>query len=241
MRLQKFLSRAGVASRRAAESLILEGRVRVNDEVVTELGTRVDPDSDRVSVDGRRVVLARPVWLALHKPRGYVSTRSDPQGRKTIYDLVPERFRGLFHVGRLDVDSEGLLLLTNQGDVANRLLHPRHGVERVYDVVVDGALEEADTRRLLDGVELEDGIARAVAVQRRSAPRPGLDRVRITMREGRKREVRRMFLALGHPVRRLVRLRYGPIRLARLAPGEWRRLSAEEVRALDAVGKGRRR
>src|SRR5690606_27715743 len=126
MRLQKFLSRAGVASRRAAEAMIREGRVRVNDRVVTELGTRVDPDVDRVSVDGSPVVLARPVWLALHKPRGYVSTRSDPQGRPTIYDLIPERYRGLFHVGRLDADSEGLLLLTNQGDLANRLLHPRH-------------------------------------------------------------------------------------------------------------------
>lgn len=241
MRLQKFLSRAGVASRRAAEAMIREGRVRVNGQVVTELGTRVDPETDRVEVDGRPVALARPVWLALHKPRGYVSTRSDPQGRPTIYDLVPERYRGLFHVGRLDVDSEGLLLLTNQGDVANRLLHPRHGVERVYEAIVEGHLDEADVQRLLDGVELEDGIARAAAVKRRRAARSGCDRVRITMREGRKREVRRMFRALGHPVRRLIRLRYGPVRLAGLAPGRWRRLTPEEVRALEALGRDRQR
>jgi len=241
MRLQKFLSRAGVASRRAAEEMIREGRVRINGEVVTELGTRVDPDADRVEVDGRAVTLARPVWLALHKPRGYVSTRSDPQGRPTIYDLVPEQYRGLFHVGRLDVESEGLLLLTNQGDVANRLLHPRHGVEQVYEAIVAGHLDEADVRRLLDGIELEDGIARAVAVKRRGAARSGNDRVRITMREGRKREVRRMFLALGHPVRRLIRLRYGPIRLTGIAPGKWRRLTRDEVRALEALGRDRRR
>jgi len=241
MRLQKFLSRAGVASRRAAEAMIREGRVRVNDQVVTELGTRVDPDVDRVSVDGSPVVLARPVWLALHKPRGYVSTRSDPQGRPTIYDLIPERYRGLFHVGRLDADSEGLLLLTNQGDLANRLLHPRHGVERVYEAVVAGALDDGDIRRLLEGVELEDGIAKAAAVQRRKTLKGGRDRIRITMREGRKREVRRMLRAIGHPVQRLVRIRYGPIRLRGLASGEWRRLDAEEVRALEAVGRGHRR
>lgn len=241
MRLQKFLSRAGVASRRAAEALIRDGRVRVNGRVVTELGTKVDPERDRVAVDGNAVEPAAPTWIALHKPPGYVSTRSDPQGRPTIYELLPERFGGLFHVGRLDVDSEGLLLLTNQGDVANRLLHPRHGVERVYEVVVDGAVPDAGIRRLRGGVELEDGTARAAAVERRPPPRPGLDRLRLTMREGRKREVRRMFRAIGHPVRRLIRMRYGPIRLGDLAPGAWRHLEPREVRALDAVGRRRSR
>ncbi|HEX6938297.1 MAG TPA: pseudouridine synthase [Longimicrobiales bacterium] len=241
MRLQKFLSRAGVASRRAAEAMIREGRVRVNGRIVTELGTRVDVGADRVSVDGRPVELAEPTWIALHKPRGYVSTRSDPQGRPTIYDLIPDRFAGLFHVGRLDVDSEGLLLLTNQGDTANRLLHPRHGVERVYDVIVRGVVGDAEIRRLLDGIGLEDGVARAAAVERRTAPRPGFDRLRVTMREGRKREVRRMFRALGHRVHRLIRLRYGPVRLAGLEPGAWRHLAPAEVRALEAVGRRRPR
>ncbi len=200
----------------------------------------MDPAVDRVAVDGRTVELAEPLWIALHKPPGYVSTRSDPQGRPTVYDLLPGRFAGLFHVGRLDVKSEGLLLLTNQGDVANRLLHPRHGIDRVYEVVARGELRDDDIRRLLEGIELEDGVARAVAVERRRPPKAGLDRLRLTLREGRKREVRRMFRALGHPVRRLVRLRYGPIRLGGLEPGRWRRLGADEVAALETLGRGPR-
>lgn len=240
MRLQKFLSRAGVASRRAAESMIEAGRVRVNDEVVKELGTRIDPRSDRVTVDGERVRIAPPVWIALHKPRGYVSTRKDPQGRPTIYDLVPERLSGLFHVGRLDVESEGLILLTNQGDVAHRLLHPRYGIERVYDVLIGGEFSDEDRRALLEGVELEDGIARATRVEVKAAPRPDVSRIRVTMVEGRKREVRRMFRALGRRVRRLVRRRYGPIRLGTLPPGEWRRLERREVEALEQPRTRRR-
>jgi 23S rRNA pseudouridine2605 synthase len=240
MRLQKFLSRAGVASRRAAEELIRGGRVHVNGVAVTELGTRIDPDRDRVEVDGRRVTTATPVWIALHKPRGYVSTRSDPQGRPTIYDLLPRRLSRLFHVGRLDIDSEGLLLLTNQGDLANRLLHPRHGIDRVYEVVVTGTVTEAERKQLLDGVALEDGLARAVAIEKRIPPNSGLDRLRITLREGRKREVRRMFRAIGHPVRRLRRLRYGPISLGRMKPGAWRRLTTAEIAALEASVRDRR-
>lgn len=239
MRLQKFLSQAGIASRRKAEELIREGRVRVNGRVVTELGTKVDPATDRVSVDGRPVEAAAPVWIALHKPAGYVSTRSDPQGRPTIYDLIPEEYAGLFYVGRLDVDSEGLMLLTNQGDVAHRLLHPRYGVDRVYDVVVRGRVTDAEIQRLLEGIELEDGVARAVAVERRPAPGPELSRLHVTLREGRKREVRRLFRALGHPVQRLVRIRYGPIRLGTLKRGSWRRLSPREVAALERTGRDR--
>lgn len=233
MRLQKYLSRAGVASRRAAEAMIVEGRVRVNGEVVTELGTRVDPETDRVVVDGRPVAPLEPVWIALHKPPGYVTTRSDPQGRPTVYDLIPDRLRGLFHVGRLDVDSEGLLLLTNQGDVAHRLLHPSYEIDREYEVLVDGVVSAESIERLLEGIELEDGRASTAAVERRKAPREGLSRLRVTLREGRKREVRRMFDALGHPVRRLIRRRYGPIRLGRLRRGEWRKLSRQEEERLE--------
>lgn len=241
MRLQKFLSRAGIASRRRSERLMEAGRVKVNGSVVTELGARVDPDRDRVEVDGRRVELAPPIWLALHKPRGYVTTRKDPRGRPTVYELIPPRHHGLFYVGRLDYTSEGLLLFTNQGDVANRLLHPSFGVERVYDVRVDGTLAEEDLAALRAGVELEDGPARAKRVERLATRREGRDRVRLTLEEGRKREVRRMLRAVGHPVRRLVRVRYGPIRLAGLPSGEWRELTPEEIRRLDPAAKRRPR
>lgn len=232
IRLQKFLSQAGVASRRASEDLITAGRVSVNGKVVTELGTRVDPDRDRVEVDGREVAAAEKLWIALHKPRGYVVSRHDPQGRPTIYELIPEGFSGLFHVGRLDFDSEGLILLTNDGDAANRLLHPRYEMDRVYDVGVKGRVSDETIELLLSGVELEDGPARAIEVKRRPSPGPGADRLLVTMREGRKREVRRLFEAVGHPVRRLIRKRFGPIELGTLRSGRWRRLSAWELTAL---------
>lgn len=240
MRLQKLLSRAGIASRRAAETLIAAGRVRVNGHVVQELGAKVDPERDEVSVDGRPVRLPRPVWLALHKPVGYVSTRSDPQGRPTIYDLLPEKYRGLFYVGRLDLNSEGLVLLTNEGEIANRMMHPRWGVEREYDVVVRGEVGDEAISRLMEGVALEDGIARAARVELRRPPRAGTSRLVVTLKEGRKREVRRMFDAVGHRVLRLVRVRYGPVKLGDLESGAWRRLGKEEVDALSAIG-GRRR
>lgn len=238
MRLQKFLSRTGVASRRKAERLMEEGRVRVNGKVATELGTRVDPHDDRVEVDGRTVELSPPVWLALHKPRGYVTTRRDPRGRPTVYELIPPQHHGLFYVGRLDYPSEGLLLLTNQGDTAHRLLHPSFGVERVYDVRVEGTLDAAALTSLREGVELEDGVARAERIERLPTKREGIDRLRLTLKEGRKREVRRMLGAVGHPVRRLVRVRYGPIRLGDLPTGAWRELTPEEIRRLDAAPEG---
>lgn len=241
MRLQKFLSRAGIASRRAAEDMIREGRVRVNGAVVAEMGRKVEP-GDRVEVDGRAVALEAPLWVALHKPAGHVTTREDPQGRPTVYDLLPDRYSGLFHVGRLDQDSEGLLLLTNEGDVANRLLHPSREVDRVYLVDVVGAPSRRALGRLVGGVELEDGLARAhhVEVVRRAAASHGAGaeahmRLRVVMREGRKREVRRIFDALGHPVRRLVRERLGPIALGDLPAGAWRELAPAEVAALRKI------
>lgn len=241
MRLQKYLARAGVASRRGSEDLIREGRVRVNGQVVTEMGVKVEGD-ERVEVDGRVVAPDAPMWIMLHKPAGYVTTRDDPQGRPTVYDLLPDRFDGLFHVGRLDLDSEGLLLLTNEGGAANKLMHPSHQVDRVYVVDVVGAVDEATRRRILDGVELEDGPARAREVEivaRESAGRGAgaapHTRVRLLMREGRKREVRRIFDAVDHPVRRLVRERLGPIRLGSLAQGEWRELKPAEVEAIRRI------
>ncbi|MGH7444268.1 MAG: pseudouridine synthase, partial [Longimicrobiales bacterium] len=161
VRLQKYLSQAGVASRRAAETLMRDGRVRVNGQPATEPGTKVDPATDVVEVDGRRVKPAAPLWIALHKPRGYVTTRRDPQGRPTVYTLLPAEHRTLFHVGRLDYDSEGLLLLTNEGDAAERLQHPRYEVDRVYHVEIDGVLRDAARGMLLQGVSLEDGVASA--------------------------------------------------------------------------------
>jgi 23S rRNA pseudouridine2605 synthase len=214
--------------------MIRDGRVRVNGEVVREMGVTVSAE-DTVVVDGREVTRDPPVWVLLHKPAGYVTTRDDPQGRPTVYDLLPERYGSLFHVGRLDLDSEGLLLLTNEGGVANRLMHPRYEVDRVYRVDVEGRVGAAQRRALLDGLELEDGMARAHAVdvvaELPADGGPGT-RLRVVMREGRKREVRRLLDAVGHPVRRLVRERLGPVSLGDLPEGEWRELGEVEREAL---------
>jgi len=236
VRLQKFLANAGVASRRKSEELITAGRVRVNGTIIKELGTKVDPLADKVLVDGRIVENAQPVWIALNKPRGYVSTREDPQGRPTIYDLLPDTLRTLFYVGRLDIDSEGLILLTNAGDAAHQLLHPSFEVSRVYEVLVDGEVKPGTVRKLLDGVELEDGVARAEAVNVAFARAAGQSVVQLTLREGRKREVRRMMGAVGHSVRRLVRTSYGPVTLEGLEMGKWRELTEAELRAIPTGG-----
>ena len=229
-RLQRALARAGFGSRRACEELIKAGRVAVN-EAVAALGDRVDPAADRVTVDGQLIPIDPEIrTFALHKPPGVVTTLRDPQGRRTIAELLPKAPR-LFPVGRLDRETEGLLLLTNDGELANRLMHPRYGVEKEYLAEVEGAPTDRRLSRLRRGVELEDGRARALdaVTAGRSGRRAA---VRVVMGEGRKREVRRLFAAVGLPVRRLVRLRVGPIRLGRMRPGEVRELSAEEVRAL---------
>lgn len=232
MRLQKFLARAGVASRRASEELIREGRVRVDGRTVTEMGVRVDPDASRVTVDGK-VVERRPArWVALHKPVGYLCTRSDPRGRRTVYDLLPEGdLRDLFHVGRLDYMSEGLLLLTNEGDVAHRLLHPSSEMERRYEVVLESPVPDGLAERLLAGVELEDGPAAASAAS--LLPGPGEDTtLLLTLREGRNREIRRMMDAVGATVHALRRISFGPVELGDLPEGEWRELSEAELERL---------
>jgi 23S rRNA pseudouridine2605 synthase len=236
VRLQKFLSQAGVASRRRAEELITAGRVSVNGTVVRELGTRVHATRDVVEVDGELVREARTEWYALHKPRGYLSTRNDPEGRATLYDLVPPAMRRLFYVGRLDYDSEGLVLLTNDGDTAHRMLHPSFGTEREYEVDLVRNVDPSLVERLLEGVELDDGPARAESV-RSSGPK----RLVLVLKEGRKREVRRMIAAAGHDVARLRRTRYGAVALGPLAPGAWRRLDQTEIEALHATTQQRRR
>lgn len=236
VRLQKFLARAGVASRRASEALIEQGRVTVDGEVVAQLGATVDPGASVVEVDGRRVERQPARWVALHKPPGYLCTRDDPRGRPTIYDLLPEgALQDLFHVGRLDFMSEGLLLLTNEGDVAHRLLHPSGGTEKRYEVRLSPPVPEGLPRRLLEGVVLEDGRASADAAS--VLPDPGGDGAvaLITLHEGRNREIRRMMDALGARIRSLARLSFGPVELGDLAPGAWRELDEEEVEALCAT------
>ena len=230
-RLQKLLARAGVASRRSSEELIRAGRVTVNGEVVTELGSKADPAEDDVRVDGERLQAERRRILMLHKPPGMVTTLHDPEGRPTIRHLLPEVFERVYPVGRLDFNSSGLLLLTNDGDLAARLLHPRYRIPRTYRVKVDGHPNEAALNRLRRGVRLDDGVTGAtqVDVEKRLPTKTWL---RITIREGRKREIRRMCEAVGHLVDKLVRIRFGPIELDRLPPGRWRFLSDEELEAL---------
>jgi 23S rRNA pseudouridine2605 synthase len=229
-RLQRSLARAGLGSRRTSEELIVAGRVQVNGETAT-LGDRVDPGRDEVRVDGRRISVDPGLrYLALNKPRGVTTTMRDPHAARDLARLLPTGPR-VFPVGRLDRDTEGLLLLTNDGELAHRLAHPRHGVEKEYLAEVEGAPTERQLARLRRGVALEDGVARPVAV--RAAGRTGgRGAVRIVLAEGRKREVRRMLDAVGLPVRRLVRTRVGPIRLGRLRSGELRELDPAEVRAL---------
>lgn len=231
VRLQKVLSGAGIASRRAAEQLILQGRVRVNGATVTELGTRVDPERDLVEVDGRAVGRAEVRWIAFHKPSGTLTTRSDPHGGSTVYDVLPPELRSLAYVGRLDRETEGLLLLSNDGDLAHRLTHPSSEVEREYHAGVVGALRPDALRNLTLGVDLDDGPARALRA--RALPEePSGGVLSLVLAEGRKREVRRLLEAVGHPVRWLRRVRFGPVRLGELRRGAWRELRADEVEAL---------
>lgn len=231
-RLQKVLSRVGLGSRRVCEELIAARRVTVNGEVA-ELGRRVDPGGDEVAVDGVVIGVAPGLrYLVLNKPAGVVCTASDPQGRPTVVALVPDDPR-VFPVGRLDTETEGLLLLTNDGDLAHRLTHPSHGVDKEYLVWVEGQPSRGVLRRLREGVELEDG---PTAPARASLVAPDL--VRLTIHEGRNRQVRRMCAAVGHPVRRLVRTRIGPLTDRRLGAGEWRELTTAEVRSLEQAAAG---
>ena len=231
-RLQKILSQAGVASRRAAEEFIRQGRVTVNGTTVRELGTKADAAADDIRVDGRRIRVARHRYLLLHKPTGYVTTRSDPERRPTVIDLLGGVREYVYPVGRLDYDSSGLLLLTNDGDLAARLTHPRHGVPRVYEVRVLGIPNAKDIERLSRGI-LIDG-RRTEPAQVQVVPFRADDRstIRITIREGRNRQVRRMFEAIGHPVEALARVAIGALADTRLKPGHWRELTAAEVATL---------
>ena len=242
MRLQRFLARAGVCSRRAAERLIEDGRVSVDGLVVIEQGVKVDPDTDEVRVDGLPVRLSGqdPVVLMLNKPAGYLTSMSDPHAQHLVSELLPlDRFPGLFPVGRLDLDTTGLLLFTTDGELGNALLHPAQQVDKVYEAVVEGRPDHAQIAKLERGVQLEDGMtapACARVLQGARTPRhPGLSLVELTIHEGRKRQVKRMCQAIGCPVVALHRTALGPLRLGGLPLGSWRTLDAGEVQALRQV------
>ena len=235
-RLQKILSAAGVASRRLSEELISQGRVSVNGTVVTALGTKADPTRDDVRVDGRRIHIAqRRRYILLNKPRGYVTTRHDPQGRATVMDLLHGVNEYVYPVGRLDYDSEGLLLLTNDGELAARLTHPRHEVERVYQARVRGIPDARALERLARGITIDGrrtAPARVSMTPRSDAHGGAQALVEIALHEGRQRQVRRMFEAVGHPVVRLRRIRIGPIADETLTTGRHRELTPKELAKL---------
>lgn len=243
VRLQKVLARAGVASRRAAEDLIAQGRVQVDGETVREMGRRIDPDTAVLHVDGARVTLRDDqVYLALNKPVGLHSTMSDDLGRPCVGDLLADRVelmnaaQRLFHVGRLDVETEGLLLLTNDGELGHRLMHPSYEVPKTYLAEVEGKIARDLGRRLRDGVELDDGVARVDAFKLVDMV-PGRSTVQLVLHEGRKHIVRRMLAEVGHPVQRLVRTAVGEVRLGNQKPGKLRPLDRVEVGSLyKAVG-----
>jgi len=231
-RLQKVLAAAGIGSRRQCEELILAGRVEVDRSVVTELGTRVDSSSQQIRVDGVALLKPKRCYYAVHKPQGVICTNSDPSGRVRVIDLLPKRQdTRLFIVGRLDLNSEGLLLLTNDGELANRLTHPRYGIKKVYRVEVAGHPTREDLKQLQSGVHLSDGLAKVFNV-RIKGRRKKSTILEMVLKEGRNREIRRVLARVGHKVLRLVRTAVGPIRLEKLPVGECRPLSRQEVKML---------
>jgi 23S rRNA pseudouridine2605 synthase len=234
IRLQKILSHAGVSSRRAAEKLMAEGRVSVNGKTIFELGTKADPARDDIRVDGRRIKAPERLrYVILNKPRGYVTTRSDEKRRKTVIDLLKGVRQYIYPVGRLDYDTEGLLLLTNDGDLAAMLTHPRHGVERTYEARVAGMPDDRALEKLRKGVPLDGRRTLPADVLLLNKDRHDTDGVvLITIREGRNRQVRRMLEAVGHPVQRLKRTKFGPLQDRRLEPGQWRDLTPPEIARL---------
>lgn len=234
VRLQKVLAQAGVASRRAAEQLIADGRVEVNGKLVMEQGLRVDPENDHIRVDGSRIPAPRrQVYLALNKPSGVISTMEDPEGRPDLTEYLPRGVPRLFHVGRLDGETTGLLLMTNDGELAQRLSHPSYEVTKTYLAEVEGVMDNHALKRLTKGVTLEDGRVSADKVKLVSrSPHTERTLLEVTLHSGANRVVRRMLDSVGHPVRKLSRTAFGPVRLGRLAIGETREITREELGAL---------
>lgn len=233
-RLQKVLSRAGVTSRRKAEQLIIEGRIKVDGKVVTTLGTKVDPETQQIEVDGQLLHFPSPLYIMLYKPRFYLTTLYDPRGRPKVTDLLKDIPTRVFPIGRLDFDAEGLLLLTNDGEFANMLIHPRYKVPKTYMVLVKGIPNCHALKKLKTGVNLEDGktLPAQVRVVRKLKSKSWLE---LTIYEGRYRQIKRMCAAVGHPVLRLKRIRIGPLALGRLKPGEYRYLTPKEIKQLQDI------
>jgi 23S rRNA pseudouridine2605 synthase len=231
VRLQKFLAEAGVASRRAAEQIVVAGRVSVNGRPVTELGSRVDPGQDEVTVDGKPVRVRRKIYVALNKPRGLVCSHKDEFERPTIYELVPKEWGHLHSVGRLDFNSEGLLFLTNDGEFSLRLTHPRYGVHKKYVATVEGRVEDETLRRFTQGIWYEGERFKAERARLISASQ-SQSVVELELAEGKYREVRRLFESQGRVVKRLQRVQIGKIKLGELRPGKWRTLTEPEIKSL---------
>lgn len=231
IRLQKFLAEAGVASRRAAEEFITQGRVRVNGEIIRLLGTKVDPHRDSVEVDGKVVRAHKKIYLALHKPAGYVCSHKDEEGRRTIYDLLPTEWRMVSSVGRLDYKSEGLIFLTNDGEFALRLTHPRYGIQKKYVVGVEGEVTPEMVQLFKQGIYDEGEKLQALSVHVLSRSR-SKSLVEMTLAEGKNREIRRMFETQGMKVKDLVRVQIGKIKLGELKAGRWRTLTSSEIKSL---------
>jgi len=238
-RLQKILANAGVASRRKCEELIREGKVAVNDRIVTELGAKADPDKDVITVSGRPIRREQKLYLLFHKPKGVITTMDDPKGRSTVRDYLKGIQERVYPVGRLDYDSEGLLLLTNDGELAHRLTHPKHHVPKTYLATVERVPHGNDLEKLKRGIKLEDGVTAPAEVEYHDVDPDGkYATIAITIHEGRNRQVRRMFEAIHHPVTRLKRISFGGISLGGLQRGKYRKLSAEEIRTLREAAEG---
>jgi 23S rRNA pseudouridine2605 synthase len=236
IRLNKIIADAGIASRRAADQLILEGRVSVDGQVVSELGSRFDPEISDIKVDGESLNINKSkTYLAFHKPAGVISTMSDPEGRSNLGDYFKDRTDRLYHVGRLDKDSEGIILLTNDGELAHRATHPSYGLEKRYLVEIEGEFNKQLSDQLLQGVRLEDGLARAVKVVHVRAVSKNHHWVEITIHEGRYHIIRRLIESLGLKVLRLIRLEFGPIALGEMKPGRHRVLNSQEMTNLFTV------
>lgn len=238
IRLQKFLADAGVASRRGSEQFIVAGRVTVNGKVIKELGTKIDPDKDHISVDNRPLKAKRKLYLAVHKPKGYICSRNDPEGRQSVNDLLPREWDNLYSVGRLDFNSEGLIFYTNDGDFSLKLTHPRYGVRKKYRVTLTGEVTPEMASALTKGVFHEGDILKAEQVRILRAAQ-GHSLVEITLQEGKNREVRRLFETQGVTVEKLQRTQIGPIKLGELPKGKWRTLTAAEIKSLLSPAQSR--
>lgn len=231
VRLQKYLVEAGIGSRRSNEQTILAGRVSVNGEIVRQLGIKIHPGLDTVTVDGAEIRPRRKLYLAMHKPAGYLCSRKDVAARRLIGDLLPSRWGHLFCVGRLDAESEGLIFFTNDGLFSNRLTHPRYGARKVYEVTVAGRIPPSCLAKLTKGLVLQGErlrVARALLLKANNTR----SMLELTLTEGKKREIRRLLQALGFPVTRLVRTQIGPVKLGELPPGKWRTLTTTEIKSL---------